>query len=51
LYGLLNLKEIIREFYQINAERKKDFVKEADIRNYVNGFRRNFKLVLDPAYT
>jgi len=51
LYDLLEFeKEIIREFYQINVERKKDFVKEEDIHNYVNGFRRNFRLVLDPAY-
>jgi hypothetical protein len=51
LYGLLEFeKEIIREFYQTNVERKKDLVREQDFLDYVNGFRRNFKLVLDPAY-
>lgn len=51
LYGLLEFeKEIIREFYQINVERKKDHVKEKDLQNYVNRFRQNFKLVLDPGY-
>jgi hypothetical protein len=51
LYGLLEFeKEIIREFYQINVERRKDVVKENDIHNYVNRFRQNFKLVLDPVY-
>jgi type I restriction-modification system DNA methylase subunit len=48
LYGLLEFeKEIIREFYQINVERKKDHVKSEDIRNYVDRFRRNFEFVLD----
>jgi type I restriction-modification system DNA methylase subunit len=48
LYGLLEFeKEIIREFYQINVERKKDHVKSEDIQNYVDRFRRNFKFVLD----
>jgi len=51
LYGLLDFeKEIIREFYQTNVERKRDLVREQDFLDYVNGFRRNFKLVLDPAY-
>ncbi len=51
LYGLLEFeKEIIREFYQTNVERKKDVVSEEDIHNYVNRFRRNFRLVLDPNY-
>ncbi|HLP48182.1 MAG TPA: N-6 DNA methylase, partial [Candidatus Kapabacteria bacterium] len=51
LYGLLEFeKEIIREFYQINVERKKDHIKEKDIQNYVDRFRQNFKLVLDPGY-
>jgi hypothetical protein len=48
IYGLLEFeKEIIREFYQINVERKKDHVKSEDIQNYVDRFRRNFKFVLD----
>ncbi|NIM12363.1 MAG: N-6 DNA methylase [Candidatus Aminicenantes bacterium] len=48
LYGLLEFeKEIIREFYQINVERKKDHVKSEDIQNYVDRFRHNFKFVLD----
>jgi hypothetical protein len=48
LYGLLEFeKEIIREFYQINVERKKDHVKSEDIQNYVDRFRQNFKFVLD----
>ena len=51
LYGLLEFeKEIIREFYQTNVERKKDTVKREDIRYYVNRFRQNFKLVLDSNY-
>jgi hypothetical protein len=51
LYDLLEFeKEIIREFYQINVERKKDTVKNEDIRNYVDRFRQNFNLFLDKNY-
>ncbi len=51
LYGLLEFeKEIIREFYQINVDRKKDTVKNEDIRNYVDRFRQNFNFFLDKNY-
>ncbi len=51
LYGLLEFeKEIIREFYQINVERKKDVVRPGDIQNYVDRFRQNFNLFLDTNY-
>jgi hypothetical protein len=51
LYGLLEFeKEIIREFYQINVERKKDVVRQGDIQNYVDRFRQNFNLFLDTNY-
>lgn len=39
-YELLDFeKEIIREFYQINVERKNDLVRQADIEKYVEKFR------------
>lgn len=51
LYGLLEFEqEIIREFYQTNVERKKDTVKNEDIQNYVNRFRKNFNFFLDKNY-
>ncbi len=51
LYGLLEFeREIIREFYQINVERKKDTVKPPDVQGYIDTFRGNFDLVLDPKY-
>lgn len=51
LYGLLEFeKEIIREFYQIHVERKKDTAKDRDIQNYIDKFRSNFNLILDPNY-
>jgi len=47
LYGLLEFeKEIIREFYQINAEKKNKLVKIEDIQIYVDKFRETYKLVL-----
>lgn len=48
LYGLLDFeKEIIREFYQVNVERKKDDVNNEDIQNYVDRFRQHFEFMLD----
>ena len=47
LYGLLDFeKEIIREFYQINVERKNDKVKQSDIQTYVDTFREVFQLMI-----
>jgi len=47
LYGLLEFeKEIIREFYQINVERKNDFIKETDINIYIEKFREVYQLML-----
>ncbi len=51
LYRLLDFeKEIIREFYQVNVERKKHPVKVEDLQNYLDRFRENFALVLDKKY-
>ncbi len=47
LYGLLEFeKEIIREFYQINVERKNDFVKTEDIKNYAEKFRDTYQVMI-----
>ncbi len=47
LYGLLEFeKDIIREFYQINVERKNDNVKLADIKTYINKFREVYQLMV-----
>ena len=47
LYGLLEFeKEIIREFYQINVERKNDIVKAQDIQNYIEAFRDTYQLMI-----
>lgn len=47
LYGLLEFeKEIIREFYQINVERKNDFVKVTDIETYAEKFRDTYQVVI-----
>lgn len=47
LYGMLEFeKEIIREFYQINVERKNDTVKLSDIQVYVEKFREIYQLVM-----
>ncbi len=47
LYGLLDFeKEMIREFYQVNVERKNDPVTGEDIQKYVDQFRRNFSSFL-----
>jgi hypothetical protein len=47
LYGLLEFeKEIIREFYQINIERKNTLVKKTDIQIYVSKFRESYQLMM-----
>lgn len=47
LYGLLEFeKEIIREFYKVNVERKDDFVKEIDIKAYIEKFREVYQLMI-----
>jgi|APSaa5957512622_1039677.scaffolds.fasta_scaffold02511_6 type I restriction-modification system DNA methylase subunit len=47
LYGLLEFeKEIIREFYQINVERKNNVVETQDIQNYVEAFRDTYQLMI-----
>jgi len=47
LYGLLDFeKEMIREFYQVNVERKNAPVTANDIQLYVDRFRRNFSFFL-----
>ncbi|MCP5104447.1 MAG: hypothetical protein GY950_13760 [bacterium] len=43
-------KEIIREFFQVNVERKKDAVKSEDIQNYVDRFRQHFDFILERGY-
>ncbi len=47
LYGLLEFeKEIIREFYQINVEKKNKIVDRTEIQEYVNKFREVYQLVM-----
>lgn len=47
VYSLLDFeKEMIREFYQVNVERRNDPVTGEDIQNYVDQFRRNFSSFL-----
>ncbi len=47
LYGLLDFeKEIIREFYQINVERKNELVNPTDIKIYVEQFRESYQLMI-----
>ncbi len=47
LYGLLEFeKEIIREFYQVNVERKNDIVNDNDIQCYADKFREVYQLVM-----
>lgn len=47
LYGLLEFeKEIIREFYQINVERKGKKVQPKDIENYVSKFREVYQSMI-----
>ncbi len=47
LYGLLEFeKEIIREFYQINVERKNSLVKQSDIESYVSKFREVYQSMM-----
>lgn len=47
LYGLLDFeKEIIREFYQINVERKSEKVQPKDIENYVSKFREVYQSMI-----
>lgn len=47
LYNLLEFeKEIIREFYQINVERKNDLVKITDVQIYVDKFREVYQLMV-----
>ena len=47
LYGLLEFeKEIIREFYQINVERKNDYVKGTDIETYARKFRDTYQVMI-----
>lgn len=51
LYGLLDFeKEMIREFYQVNVERKNDPVTGEDIQMYVDQFRRNFSSFLSKGF-
>jgi methylase of polypeptide subunit release factors len=51
LYGLVEYeREIVREFFQVNVERKKDGVKPGDIQKYVERFRENFSFFLDNKY-
>jgi hypothetical protein len=47
LYGLLEFeKEIIREFYQINVEKKNKLVDRTEIQSYVDKFREVYQLVM-----
>ena len=47
LYGLLEFeKDIIREFYQINVERKNNKVKPTDIQTYTDKFREVYQLMI-----
>jgi type I restriction-modification system DNA methylase subunit len=47
LYGLLEFeKEIIREFYQINVERKNEKVNTKDIENYASKFREVYQSMI-----
>ncbi len=47
LYSLLEFeKEIIREFYQINVEKKNKFVDRTEIQTYVDKFREVYQLVI-----
>lgn len=51
LYQLLDFeKEIIREFYQIKVERKKDFVKAMDLQKYADTFRESYAFVLKKGF-
>lgn len=48
LYDLLDYeKEIIREFYDVNVNRKDDIVKELDLQKYAEKFREVFQFVLE----
>ncbi len=47
LYGLLEFeKEAIREFYQINVEKKNKLVDRTEIQTYVDKFREVYQLVM-----
>lgn len=47
LYDLLDFeKETIREFYQINVERKNDKVTYSDLDNYIDNFKQNYQLIM-----
>lgn len=47
LFGLLEFeKEMIRDFYQVNIDKKNQIVRYNDIQIYVDKFRENYQLVL-----
>jgi type I restriction-modification system DNA methylase subunit len=47
LYDLLDFeKEMIREFFQINVERKNEIVIKTDIHNFIERFRKSYQLFI-----